>query len=172
MGGAIAIEKARSVGNVKRAPHTPRQSHVETGRQSVALVMIEETKGLFAKFVAHQSTCNAAAPFRKLVRVCEMPRGDSANAWRRRTHFPAANPGTLQGQRKKDVGIPESVVIEIVSGGGPKVRDVDSPAFQRDGQSEFALLIVFSAKRCERAIFGIALIDVRTRDGKKRRGLI
>src|SRR6185369_4935610 len=169
---AIAIEEARPVGNVERAPNAPGQGHIESGRQRVALVVIEETKGFFAKFVAHQSTCNAAAPLCKLVRVREMPRGDSANAWRRRRHFPAANPGTPQRQREKDVGIPEGIVIEVIPGGGAKVRDVDGPAFERDGQSELALLVAFYTKRCERAIFGVALIDERTRDGEKRRGLI
>src|SRR6266849_4806883 len=86
--------------------------------------------------------------------------------------FPAAYAGTSDGEREKNIGVAEHVVIEEVFRAGAEVGNLEGPPVKRDGETEFVLLVALTAQWQEaKALLG-RLVESRTGYRKQRRSLI
>ena len=60
--------------------------------------------------------------------------------------FSASDAGVADGERDEDIVV-ERVVVEEIARAGPEVGDIQSPAGDRNGDAEFALLVAFTVER-------------------------
>src|SRR5205807_7748098 len=96
----------------------------------------------------------------------------TGNSRRVGAYFPSTETGTVDGQREEDVGIPEHVVIEKVSGCRAEICDIKRPARQRNRESELPLFVPLPVERQKSAVGSVALREQRTRHREQRRGLV
>src|SRR5215469_9194803 len=93
--------------------------------------------------IREQSPGNHPTSFSLLVGVAEIDFNALANARRTQRGFPAMNASALDGEREKDVGVAEYIVVEEVARVCLEVRKVDRPTAQWNAEAKFALLVVF-----------------------------
>src|SRR6267143_3983593 len=103
--GTIAIEKSRTVVDVDRAPRAPRKVQVKPRTHRVPLVMVEEEVSFVGRCEVREASTDRAGTFRILVRKGQVELGTPGDAWRMDGRFPAMDPGPLNGQREKDIGV-------------------------------------------------------------------
>src|SRR5581483_1315394 len=146
VGGALAIQKSGTVVDVERCPCLPGQIKDYSGSERVTLIVIEEEIALFGGSEVRQSTGHTARPFGELMRVCEMPVRAAGQPGRIGSNLPATDSGPRNGQRKEDIGVSQSIVIEKVLRARTEIVDVEGPAGDRNGQPEFTLLVAFTTE--------------------------
>jgi hypothetical protein len=78
----------------------------------------------------------------------------------------------LDGQRGKDVGIADVIVVEEIHGASPEFVGVEKPAAKGNGHAKLMLLVALALKRQETATIEIAKLNKRARDREQRRRLI
>src|SRR5450432_550776 len=65
------------------------------------------------------------------------------------TYYPHA----LNGEREKQVGVPDGVMIEEVMRASTELIEIKSPVLHRDGQANLVLFVAFTSQR-EKALAG------------------
>jgi hypothetical protein len=66
-------------------------------------------------------------------------------------HFRGANPRSRHGNRDKNVGLADVVVVEEVYAARFEIVDVQSPTANRNRDAELMLLIALAMQRLERS---------------------
>src|SRR5882757_4426765 len=133
MSRAFAVHKARAIVGVEVGPNAPWQLQIEAGGNRVALIVVEEEVTFVGRREVSEAARDAARAFGILVGVGGMNLSTAGDLRRIRGGFPAANARASDGQREKDIGVAENVVIKEISGAGAKVGNVEGPAGQRNG---------------------------------------
>ena len=155
--GAIAIEKSGTVVHVHGGPTAPRKLEVRSRTERIALVVIEEEISLLRRREVGEPTGDRSCAFGILMRVGQMELNSTGNSRRVGAYFPSTETGAVDGQREEDVGIPEHVVIEKVSGCRAEIGDIERPGRQRNRESELPLFVTLSVERQKSAVRSVAL---------------
>ena len=169
---AFAVDKAGAVIGIEVGPHPPGQLQVEAGGKRVALVVVEKEIAFVGRLEIGKTAGYAARALGVLVRVGGVELGASGDAGRVRRGFPATDAGTIDGERKENVGVAQNIVVEKVLRAGAEVGNVERPARQRNGQTEFVLFIALAAQRQEAESLLGSLLEQRTIYGEQWRGLV
>src|SRR5215469_17958694 len=94
------------------------------------------------------------------------------NSGRAHAHLISNDARGLDGQRKKDVGIAEHIVIEVVVRAGAEVGEVNGPSTNRNGQADFVLLVAFASERQKTESLSKSQRKQRTGERVERRRLV
>src|SRR5579859_1066871 len=167
----IAVQKAGTVAKRSGNERAPRERRMESRAQRVALVVVEITEAsAVAKLsgIGNESAGNDTGAFDHLIRVSQKHVEAIFEARRANRRFPAMNAGALDGERKKNVGASERVVIEEIQGVRLEIGEVQTPAAYRNREAEFALFVRLSMQR-EKARTG--RVQQRAGDRGERRSL-
>src|SRR5690348_9535512 len=147
VGGAVAVQKTRSVGYCRRRPSPPRQPARPHYTQRVALVMIKKKEAFFRRLEIGEPSGDGAEALHKLVRPRHVDSRAAKNLRRPQRGFPALDARSLNGERQKDVGAANLVVIKKVARVRAEDVDVEHPLAERDGDASLILLIAFGVQR-------------------------
>src|SRR5437868_3598236 len=91
-----------------------------------------------------QPSADAATALHVLPRVNEVNLSLAPQARRANARFVATDSGSLQRQRKEEVGISQHIVIEEIARPRTKVIEVEAPSPQRNDNAELMLFIPLS----------------------------
>src|SRR6266571_2827732 len=138
---AVTIEEARAVTQIAGGPGAPGKLNVEAGIERVALVVVEKEKARRWRREIGKPSSDATGGLRELVRIRQIELRAVAKPRGAHRRFPTVNARALDGKRKEDVGIAEHVMVEVVPRVGLKIRHVERPATEGNGQAEFALFV-------------------------------
>ncbi len=104
--------------------------------------------------IVEETACNDARAFDRLIGVGDVNVKALCNTGRPNRGFPAVDARAFDGERKKDVGIAQRVMIEEVERVRLEVGEIESPSAKRNSEAKFALLVGFAAERQETRIGG------------------
>src|SRR3954447_5372003 len=103
MRGAVALQKPGTVKDVAREPGILRNLHVNAEVEGVALIVVEEEIIVVLwRSEIRKTTGDAAASFGVLVRVSKVGANASEDLRRAECRLPAADAGTVDGEREED----------------------------------------------------------------------
>src|SRR5690349_12461111 len=171
--GTVSVEEPRAVGQVRRRPTPPGQRNLPAKAERVALVVVEvEIAGALRNLEVSETAGHGAGALHPLPRVGEMQLGAAQQARRAHAGLPAANASALDGQREKNIRIAERVVVEEIARAGSEVREVEAPAFHRDGKAEFVLLVALALERQESEALAGGEFEHRPAYAEQRRRLV
>src|ERR1700760_2278871 len=92
--------------------------------------------------------------------------------WGANVRLPATDACTIDGKRKKQIGVADGVVIEEVACSGLKIVERGSPSTIRDNKTYVVLLVTLAVKRQEAEV--LRLCEGKNRPGHRiqRRSLV
>src|SRR5882724_2296644 len=172
MVGAVSIEESRAVAQIPRRKRAPRQSGVKADAERISLVVVEEKKSLVRRSEIGEATRDRPGAFHELMGIGQINLEAIRDARRARGQFPTVNAGTIDRQRKENVGIAEHVMIEEIPNVRLEIGNIKLPAADRNGQAEFALFVSFAAQGQEVKPLIDGLLQERAGNREKRRSLI
>src|SRR6267378_3871108 len=170
--GAVAVEESGAVAQIPGRERAPRQSAVKADAKRISLVVVEEKKSLVRRCEISEATRDRSGAFHELMRIGQINLEAIRDARRARGELPTVNAGTIDRQRKENVGIAEHIMIEEIPNVRLEIGNVKLPVADGNGQAEFALFVPFAAKRQEIEAFVDGLLQERAGNRKKRRSLI
>src|SRR5690348_1452637 len=171
VGRAVAVQKTRSVGYCRRRPGPPRQPARSHNTQRIALVMIKKKEAFFRRLEIGKPSSNGAKALHELVRPRHVDSRAAKNLRRPQRGFPALDARSLNGERQKDVGAANLVVIKKVARARAEDVGVEYPLAEWDGDASLILLIALSVQREKRdAVLQRELLE-RPRKRVERRRL-
>ena len=104
----FAVHKTRPVICIEVGPRAPGQGKIDPGRERVALIVVEEEVACVRRLEIGKASADAARALRILMRVGGVELNASGHAWRGCGAFPAADAGTIDGERKEDMEFPRT----------------------------------------------------------------
>src|SRR5450432_878816 len=149
-----------------------RQTEVEPGMQRMPLVVVQLEGTAVRRREIGQAT--SYCPRTKCLRIGigKVNLSPVKELRRTNTHFPAVQARMVDGQREKDVGVAECVVIEIVSCALMVVVHFHRPTSQWNGQSELVFFIALSVQGNEAQPLRYGETEQRATYRGKRRSLV
>src|SRR5580700_610712 len=114
------VREARSVIEVRCNPSPTRQIHIPSHAERVLLVMVQQEKPS-RRSEESKTTCSLPPPFSPLAGIRQVHLAATQNHRRPQSYLPPIYTSPLQGQRKKDIRVAQSIVIEKVSALGVEV---------------------------------------------------
>src|SRR5712664_2665195 len=172
MAGAVFVEEPGAVTQVPGRECAPRQSGVNADAERISLVVVKEKKSLVRRSEIGEATRDRSSTFHELMGIGQINLEAIREARRARGQFPTMNAGTIDRQRKENVGIAEHAMIEEVPNVRLEIGNIKLPAADGNGQAEFALFVPFAAKRQEIEAFVDGLLQKRPGNRQKRRSLV
>src|SRR5690242_18990450 len=115
VGGPVAFQKTRSIGYSHGSPGPPRQPARPHYTQRIALVMIKEKKAFLWRLEIPQPSRDGAKALHKLAGPRHVDSRASKNLRRPQRGFPALDARPLDGERQKDVGAANLIVVKKVA---------------------------------------------------------
>ena len=94
--------------------------------------MVEIEKAVWRRTEVGQPSGNSPGAFGRLMRVCKVKIYPFEHPRRAHGGFKTANANVIDGERKKDIGIADYIVIKEVSRSGAEVGDVSGPGSDRN----------------------------------------
>src|SRR6266446_8672623 len=170
--GAVAVEESGAVAQIPGRERAPRQGSAKADAERISLVVVEEKKPLVRRSEIGEATSDRSSAFHELMRIGQINLEAIRDARRARGQFPTVNAGTIDRQRKENVGIAEHVVIEEIPNVRLEIGNIKLPAADRNGQAEFALFVSFAAQGQEVKPLIDGLLQERAGNREKRRSLI
>src|SRR2546425_3234751 len=149
MVGAIFIEESRAVAQIPGSERAPRQRGAKAHAKRISLVVVEEKKSLVRWCEIGEATRDRSGAFHELMGIGQINLEAIRDARRARGQFPTVNAGTIDRQRKENVGIAEHIMIEEIPNVRLEIGNIKLPTADGNGQAEFALFVPFAAKRSE-----------------------
>src|ERR1700722_12018039 len=148
----------------------PGEGQIAADIERVALVVIEGAPRKIGKI--GQTAVDESARPRHLIGIGKMKLCAVRNARRAHRKLPAADKGVLNGQREKQIGLANIVVIEKVRSVGAKHVGVENPAAPGDVHAEFFFFVTFTMERDERQVVVVRELQKGARGSDQRRRLI
>src|SRR2546429_6890779 len=137
--GALAVQESGTIADIPSRIAMPGEQNIESNIECMALIVVQK-EVVAARREIGQSTADSTLAFSFLTGVSQRHLAATQETRRTEHHFQATDTGPLNGQGKKDVGVPQNLVIKGVLRAGTKVIDVNHPFLDRKGQAELVLL--------------------------------
>ena len=120
--------------------------HVDAAGQRVALIVIQKEVVVARRREVREAAGDAAAAFDELVRIGHMGL-ERVTLRRTERRLEAADSGFVDGEREKDVRIPNRIVVEEVPRVRAEVVGIDRPAVHGYRHADFILIVAFAFQR-------------------------
>src|ERR1043166_2487805 len=123
---AIAIQETRAVGKISRRRNMEGKGGPKSGAERVALVVIEIAEAAaVAKLsgLGEQSSSDDSGAFDLLIRIRKV-NVETFFDERTQSGFPTMNSSAFYGQREKDIGIAEHIMIKEINGMRLEIRKI------------------------------------------------
>ena len=142
------IWETRPIIRVRRQPRPPRQSYISSRAQRVPLIVIQQ-KQTTRRIERGEAARSFTPALRALTRIRRVNLAAPQNRRRPYRNLPAIHARALYGERQKNVGVAQCIVIEEISALGVKVVRVESPSSERNRNAKLVFFIAFAAQRQE-----------------------
>src|SRR5579859_3866596 len=143
MSGAVSVQESLSVIEIAGREAAPGQSHFVAHAQGVALVVVQEEQWLRrGKIGQAAGPCSFALG--ELMGVGQVQLRALEQLGRAHRALPAANARPVEGEREKDAGVADYVVVQKVFGVGAEGVKIQRPSLQWNAQANFVLFVTLA----------------------------
>src|SRR5579883_344006 len=167
----VPVGEARAVVHVGGGVASPGKVHLSSNVECIALVVVEEAVTV-AEGKVREAAVDVAKAQGELVGVGEINLCTLVNARRAKGQLPGIDARALNGDREKEIGVVEIVVIEKILGAGEKRVRVNGPAPERNRHAILVLFIALAVERNKAEVLVTRGGEQRAGNGEERGGLI
>src|ERR1039457_6586463 len=159
---ARAVCKARTVIEISASRYAPRKAEVEPRVKRMPLIVVQQEIAAVWRREIGKAAADRSQAFAMRISVRQVNPPSLSNPRRAHRYLPSVESCAVDGQREKDVGISDGVVVEVVSRTLVIVVYIEHPSVHRNCEAELMLLIAFATKRNKAKSLRHRIIEKRT----------